>query len=243
MPFLLTTIAGISTLIGALIIFIKRKSSKIIVTSLGFAGSVMIMVSITDLIPEAYNLISKNNNLFESIFLILIFINVGIIISMLIDKYLPNTNELYRVGIVSMIAIVLHNIPEGIATFVTSSTDISLGITLTIAIAAHNIPEGITIALPIYYSTKSRFKALFYTFVSGLSELLGAIIAFLFLKPIINDTNLGVLFAVIAGIMMHISIYELLPTSFKYKKYLLSILSIIVGIIFILINHFLFTNI
>ena len=243
MPFLLTTLAGISTLIGALIIFFKKKNNNIIISSLGFAGSVMIMVSLTDLIPEAYHLIIKDHNLFESIILILLFMNVGIIISMLIDKYLPNTNELYRVGIVSMIAIILHNIPEGIATFVTSSSNIGLGITLALAIAAHNIPEGITIALPIYYSTNNKLKAILYTFISGLSELFGAIIAFLFLKPIINNTNLGVLFAIIAGIMIHISIYELLPTSFKYKKYGLSIIWIILGMLFILISHNLFSNI
>ena len=243
MPFLLTTLAGISTLIGTLVIFIKRKNNNIIISSLAFAGSVMIMVSITDLIPEAYHLIIKEHTLFESIILILLFMNVGIIISMLIDKYLPNSNELYRVGIVSMIAIILHNIPEGIATFVTSSSNIGLGITLTLAIAAHNIPEGITIALPIFYSTGSKFKAIIYTLTSGLSELFGATIAFLFLKPVINDTNLGVLFAIIEGIMIHISIYELFPTSFKYKKYGLSIISIIIGILFILITHNLFSNI
>lgn len=244
MPFLLTTLAGISTLIGALVIFIKRKNDNIIISSLAFAGSVMVMVSISDLIPESYNLIIKNHSLFETIILILLFINVGIIISMLIDKYLPsNENKLYRVGIVSMIAIILHNIPEGIATFVTSSSNIGLGITLTLAIAAHNIPEGITIALPIYYSTNSKLKAILYTFISGLSELFGAIIAFLFLKPIVNDTNLGVLFAIIAGIMIHIASYELFPTSFKYKKNILSIISIIIGFLFILMTHNLFSTI
>ena len=86
-----------------------------------------------------------------------------------------------------MIAIILHNVPEGIATFISSSKDISLGISLAIAITLHNIPEGISISIPIYYSTKSKFKALLYTFISGVSEPIGALIAYLFLSKYIND--------------------------------------------------------
>lgn len=239
MPFLLTLIASLSTLLGSIPIFLK-KSKNLIITSLAFAAGVMITVSITDLIPESYSLLINNHNKFETILLILIFINIGVIISMIIDKFLPSNNELYRVGIVNMLAIILHNIPEGIATFITSSNNITLGITLTIAIAAHNIPEGIGIALPIYYSTNSKTKALLYTFISGISEFLGAIIAFIFLKDIINLNNLGFLFSIIAGIMIHIAIYELIPTSLRYKKYKKSIIAFILGSLFIIINSIIF---
>ena len=239
MPFLLTLIASLSTLLGSIPIFLK-KSKNLIITSLAFAAGVMITVSITDLIPESYSLLINNHNKFETILLILIFINIGVIISMIIDKFLPSNNELYRVGIVNMLAIILHNIPEGIATFITSSNNITLGITLTIAIAAHNIPEGIGIALPIYYSTNNKYKALLYTFISGISEFLGAIIAFLFLKDIINLNNLGFLFSIIAGIMIHIAIYELIPTSLRYKKYKKSIIAFILGSLFIIINSIIF---
>ena len=239
MPFLLTLIASLSTLLGSIPIFLK-KSKNLIITSLAFAAGVMITVSITDLIPESYSLLINNHNKFETILLILIFINIGVIISMIIDKFLPSNNELYRVGIVNMLAIILHNIPEGIATFITSSNNITLGITLTIAIAAHNIPEGIGIALPIYYSINSKTKALLYTFISGISEFLGAIIAFLFLKDIINLNNLGLLFSLIAGVMIHISIYELIPTSLKYKKYNQSIIAFILGVLFIIVNFIIF---
>lgn len=239
MPFLLTLIASLSTLLGSIPIFLK-KSKNLIITSLAFAAGVMITVSITDLIPESYSLLINNHNKFETILLILIFINIGVIISMIIDKFLPSNNELYRVGIVNMLAIILHNIPEGIATFITSSNNITLGITLTIAIAAHNIPEGIGIALPIYYSTNNKYKALLYTFISGISEFLGAIIAFIFLKDIINLNNLGFLFSIIAGIMIHIAIYELIPTSLRYKKYKKSIIAFILGSLFIIINSIIF---
>ena len=242
--FLLTTIAGLSTMIGSLLIFFtKNKSKSIIIAALAFASAVMLTVSFTDLIPESINLLFNEYKKFPAIIILLIAINIGIIISFTIDKYLPDnaTNDgLYRVGIISMVAIIVHNIPEGMATFMASSSNFSLGIVLTIAIALHNIPEGISISIPIYYSTNSKSKAFFYTFISGISELFGAFITYLFLKPFINDRVMGILFGIIAGIMMHISIYELLPISLKYKKKKKTLFFYILGITFILLNHFLF---
>ncbi len=241
--FILTFIAGFSTLIGALLIFFKTKTNKIIIGSLAFASGVMFAVSISDLIPEAIELLNYKSII--EIVLIVVFMVLGMIFSMIIDKYIPSVentskNGLFRVGIISMLAIIIHNIPEGIATFMATNTDISLGISLTIAIALHNIPEGISIAVPIYYSTKSRGNALLYTFISGLSEPFGALLSFLFLKPFMNDFVMGLLMAIIAGIMTHIAFYELLPTSLKYKNKKLSYLFFVVGFIFMIINHFIF---
>lgn len=129
---------------------------------------------------------------------------------------------------------------EGIITYLTSTTDFRLGITLALAIALHNIPEGISISVPIYYSTGSRKKALLYTFISGISEPLGAILAALFLASFVNPFIMGLLYAFIAGIMIHISIYELLNESFSYQKKFLTILSVIFGSIFMLFGHFMF---
>lgn len=244
MPFLLTTIAGLSTMIGTFLIFLsKKKSELIILESLSFAAAVMMTVSFTDLIPESFSMLLMTFKTFPTILILLIFLNVGIILSFTIDKYLPDTssNGLYRVGLISMLAIILHNIPEGIATFMAGNTDLALGITLTIAITLHNIPEGISISVPIYYATGSKFKALLYTFISGLSELLGAIITYLFLKPFISDTVMGCLFATIAGIMLHIAVYELLPTSLKYKKGRFTLLFFVIGMTFMIMSHLLFS--
>jgi len=243
MPFLLTTIAGLSTMIGTLLIFVsKKKSDYIILGSLSFAAAVMMTVSFTDLIPESFSMLSLTFKTFPTILILLIFINIGIIISFTIDKYLPDTSSdgLYRVGLISMLAIILHNIPEGIATFMAGNTDLALGITLTIAIALHNIPEGISISVPIYYATGSKFKALFYTFISGLSELLGAIITYLFLKPFVSDKIMGFLFSIIAGIMIQISIYELIPTAKKYNDKKKLYIWFIVGSLFMILSHFIF---
>ncbi|MCM1370504.1 MAG: ZIP family metal transporter [Clostridium sp.] len=241
--FILTTIAGFSTMIGTLLIFFK-KNKKIIISSLAFASGVMLCVSLTDLIPESVKLINEKFNTIPTILLVLIFIVIGIIISSYINLKLPiekkENNGLYKVGIFSMFAIIAHNIPEGIATFLATSTDTSLGIMLTIAIALHNIPEGISISIPIYYSLNSKKKAIGYTLISALSEPFGALLAYIFLSRVVNNQIMGYIFSSIAGIMIYISLYELLPTSFKYKDKKRTIILFIIGIIFMYINSILF---
>lgn len=245
--FILSFLAGISTLVGALIIFFdKKKNSRVVVISLSFAAGVMICVSLTDLLPNSFNMILDGVNKFPKVILSLIFMVIGIIISMLIDKYLPNEYEnnssnkgLYKIGIISMVAIILHNIPEGIATFITSSNNIKLGLTLTIAIALHNIPEGISISVPIYHSTNNKKKALIYALISGMSEVLGSILAYLFLAPYMNDHIMAALYAIIAGIMIHISIYELIPGSYKEGTFKEVLKYFIIGFVIMILSHIL----
>ena len=228
-------------MLGIIPIFIKIKNKdKVIASSLAFALGVMLSVSITDLIPESIHMLKNYFNGQIVILLSFIFMLIGIITSSLIDKYLPTINyqNLYRVGIISMLAIILHNIPEGIATFISTTKDTSLGISLATSIALHNIPEGISISIPIYYSTKSKFKALFYTFISALSEPIGAILTYLFLLPLITDTLLGLLFSFIAGIMLQISLMELLKESLNYNYKQQTKLFFLIGIIFMLLKIF-----
>ena len=221
-PFILTTLAGLATMIGTIPIFVKIKNkNKIIASSCSFASGVMICVSIIDLIPESIEYLREYFSGGLIILFCFIFIFIGIIVSMFMDKTVDkfsDGNNLFKVGILSMIAIILHNIPEGIVTFIVSNKSIMLGISLCIAIALHNIPEGISIAVPIYYSTKSKFKAIMYTLVSALSELIGAIITYLFLGKFINDMILGFILSFTAGIMIQISFNKLLPTGNDYNK-------------------------
>ena len=237
--FILTIIAGLSTMLGTIFI-LKKKNENIIVASLAFAAGVMFTVSLTDLIPESYNLLINIFPKFPSIIYVLIFVVSGILFSIFIDKYIPTDNNLYRVGVFAMLAIIIHNIPEGIATFMATNTNIMLGISLTIAIALHNIPEGISISIPIYYATNSKFKAIFYTFISAVSEPFGALLTYLFLSNYINDRIMGFLFGIIAGIMIHISMYELLPTSKSYNKLSITYWFFILGVLLMIINHFVF---
>ena len=248
-PLLLSTLAGLSTVIGAIIVFFnKTKNEKFLTFSLGFSAGVMITVSFTDLFPTAEESISKYHGEFQGVIWSILFLLIGGLIAFLIDSFLPDDEKnslkesnknygLFRVGLVSTIALMLHNFPEGIATFVSGYQDIGLGISVAFAIALHNIPEGIAIAMPIYFSTGSRYKAIKYSFWSGMTEPLGAFLSFLFLKPFINELILGIIFAVVCGIMIYISLAELIPSSRSYGQ--LSLLSIFLGISIMPISHIL----
>ena len=249
LAFVLTTLAGFSTLIGAFLIFFKFKNEeKLLAGCLSFAAGVMMMISVIDLMPEGVSLLKTKYGLFATLGLGLGAIILGGITSGLLDYFFPDNvkndskgskynSSLYKVGIIAMIAIVIHNIPEGIATFVTTHHNVSLGFSLALAISLHNIPEGLSIAVPIYYSTKSRTKALLYTLVSALSEPFGAVITYLFLINYINETVLGLLYFLIAGIMVYISMFELLPKSKSYNYKKLTYLFFFIGIVFITIFH------
>jgi len=246
-PLILSLIAGLSTVIGAFILFFSKiQNKKLITFALSFSAGVMITVSFTDLFASAEETLRKYHGNLKGVFLALFFLISGVIIALLIDKFIPdnptnfktsNPDKLYRVGFVSMIALMIHNFPEGIATFVSGYENTSLGISISLAIALHNIPEGISIAMPIYYSTNSKAKAFKYTFYSGLAEPLGAFIAFLFLRPYINEIILAITFALVAGIMLYISFGELIPTAREYKYHKTYLFSIFLGIITIILSH------
>ena len=236
-PFLLTSIAGLSTLLGTLFIFIKCDLNKLTSYALAFAAGVMISVSLFDLIPESLNKLLTENIKNICFVYIITGITLGIIFSLIINKVLPLKNPIYKVGVFSMIAIIAHNIPEGIITFLSANNNITLGITLMIAIALHNIPEGISISVPVYTSTKSKKRAIGDTTVSALAEPLGALIAFLFLKPIITNKAMGFILALTSGIMIYIGVFELLPLSLKYKNKKVIISLFTIGFILMIINH------
>ena len=243
-PFIITTLAGLATLIGIIPIFVKIKNTdKLIAFSCSFAAGVMICVSVSDLIPESLKYLKVNYSGIMVIFLSFIFITLGIIISSIMDKMIDNVskgNNLFKIGILSMIVIIIHNIPEGIVTFIVSHKSIMLGISICLAIALHNIPEGISIAIPIYYATKSKFKAILYTLISALSELFGAIISYIFLAKYINDTVLGLILSFTAGIMLTISFEKLYPEGNNYDNKLSKVgffIGFIVMIISLLLNN------
>ncbi len=241
--FLLSTIAGISTLIGFLFIYINKDRDSIVSKALGFASGVMLTISIIDLIPNSFLLIIKMQSKLYALFLILIGFLIGIAISSIIDKKVEKSSKnglkLYKLGIITMLVIIFHNLPEGIATFITTTNNAKLGMVLTLAIALHNIPEGISISIPIYYSTNSKFKAFLYTFISGISEPFGALIAYLFLSKYINDTLLGIIYSIIAGMMINISINELYKEAVNYNKRN-TIIYFIIGSFIMILNHILF---
>ena len=243
-PLMLSVFAGLSTVLGAFIIFISNeKNNKLITFSLSFSAAVMISVSLTDLLLSSMETLTKIHGTATGITFSLLFMLIGGLFAFLIDQFIPNDNikdnnkGLFRVGLVSMITLMIHNFPEGIATFVSGYHNTSLGISIALAISLHNIPEGIAIALPIYYSTRSKRKAFRFTLLSGLAEPLGAFLAFLFLRPYINENVLSIIFSIVAGLMIYISFTELLPKANSYKENYVYIASIFLGLCIIPLSH------
>ena len=245
--FLLTLFAGLATGIGSALAFFTKKTNKIFLCSaLGFSAGVMIYVSFMEILPQGITSLTNDLGKTGSLIGIISFF-VGILLIGIIDKLVPSegnpheikdvedidtpssSKHLLRLGLFSALAITIHNFPEGIATFMAALSNPGLGLSIAIAIAIHNIPEGIAVSVPIYYATGDKKKAFKYSFLSGLAEPLGGLIAFLFLMPFLNDTILGIVFAMVAGIMVFISIDELLPAAHKYGEHHITIYGFIFG--------------
>lgn len=236
---LLAFIAGFATLIGTtLVIFSKKKSDKKIVSILGFSIGVIIIVSLFDLLPEAYNSIYNSIKNLWVIPSLIVSILIGGFLALLLDESLHHEkkdHKLYHVGVLTTLAVSIHKFPEGIALFLASYADLKLGIMMAIAIAIHHIPEGMMISMPIYYDTGKKTLAFKYAFYSSLVAPAGALLTFLFLRHFINDLFLGLLFGIAIGMFWFVIIRELIPTSWKYNQHRRTIVSIIIGLVFMLL--------
>jgi ZIP family zinc transporter len=143
-------------------------------------------------------------------------------------------------GLFSALAIAIHNFPEGIATFTGALQDPALGVSIAVAIAIHNIPEGIAVSVPLYYATGSKKKAFIWSALSGLSEPVGAVVGYFLLMQFFNELMFGILFAGVAGIMVYISLDELLPTAEKYGEHHIAIYGVISGMVVMAVSLLLF---
>ena len=236
-PIIITSIAGLSTLLGNILLFIDDKyKDRVISFSMGLAFIVMFLISIFDLIPEGIRLVSDSFNIYELFIYSLLLLLIGYVFVVFIDNRIDSDSKLFKIGILSMISLLIHNIPEGIICAISSVNDINLGFKMSFMIMLHNIPEGIVISLPIYYVTKSRGKALLYTVISSLGEIVGAIITVLFLYRYINDYIMYIVFIITAGIMITLSVSKILKEGISFKLFKWLILGILVGFSIVVIT-------
>lgn len=259
--FLLTAFAGLSTGIGSAIAFFTKTTNKTFLSvSLGFSAGVMIYVSLVEIFAKAKTSLVNAHGESLGYWLTVGGFFAGMMVILIIDKLIPNyenphevrsvedmqkepsDKRLLRMGLFTALAIAIHNFPEGLATFTAALTNPAIGISIAIAIAIHNIPEGIAVSVPLYFSTKSKKKAFWYSFCSGLAEPVGALVGYILLQSLFNDTAFGIIFASVAGIMVFISLDELLPTSREYDSGHKSIYGLVAGMAVMALSLLLFNN-
>jgi len=264
LAFGLTLFAGLSTGIGsAIAFFAKRTNTKFLSIALGFSAGVMIHVSFVEIFFEAKDsLVLGLGETMETWVTVLSFFG-GMLFIAIVDRILPSAEnphdfksvedmtekerakaldkqKLMRIGVMTGVAIAIHNFPEGIATFAASMADIKLGIAIAVAIAIHNIPEGIAVSVPIYYATGNKRKAFVYSFLSGLAEPVGALVGYFLLSTFISPSLFGIIFASVAGIMVFISLEELLPAAREYGEPRLAIYGMFGGMVVMAFSLLLF---
>lgn len=235
----LTLIAGVATGAGSLVVlFSKIKNSKFLSACLSFAAGVMLYVAFAEILVESFEDLKDGFGNGVGYLIATVSFFVGILIMAGIDKFIPqgdevtelnqsdsldkrNEQELKRTGIMSAIAIAVHNFPEGIIVFIAAIHDPAMGIAIALAIVIHNIPEAIAMAAPIYYSTGSKAKAFLISLGAGLAQPVGALVAWFFLQNIFEDIEnvFGIIFAVVAGIMVFVAVHQLLPAAHKFGKH------------------------
>jgi len=261
--FLLTLLAGLATGVGSLMsLFSKKFNPRFLAGSLGFSAGVMIYVSFVEIFQKGKDSISSvYGNQIGQLYTVIAFFT-GVAVIALIDKLIPSyenpheishlkqngnnkmphdEKKLLRMGLFSALAIGIHNFPEGLATFIGALNEPAMGISIAAAIAIHNIPEGIAVSVPIYYATKSRGKAFWYSLLSGISEPIGALIGYVILKNYFSDLTFGLVFAMVAGIMVYISLDELLPTAEEYGEHHVAIGGLIGGMAVMALSLILFS--
>ena len=241
---LLATGAGLSTTVGSLLgLVVKKPGPKFLSFTLGFSAGVMMLVSFVELLGgairiDAVGFLGAHLAFFG-----------GMAVYFLIDVLVPHDylgqhdhrqgqydlagprplQALERTGVLVALGLSIHNFPEGVATFVAGLENIRLGLAVAVAIAVHNIPEGLAIAAPIYAATGSRRKAFLWSFCSGLSEIIGAGLAALILAPVLSEALMGYILAAVGGMMVIISIDELIPSARNFGSEHIPIIGVIVG--------------
>lgn len=257
----LTLFAGLATGIGSAIAFFARTTNtRFLSVSLGFSAGVMIYVSLIEIFSKARISLTQAIGEQAGYWITVIAFFGGMLLIAVIDRLVPEmenphelkkieveensyrNHKLLRMGLMSALVIGIHNFPEGLATFTAALTEPTLAIAIAVAVAIHNIPEGIAVSVPVFYSTNNKKKAFWLSFLSGLSEPLGALVGYLLLMPFLNELTFGILFAAVAGIMIFISIDELLPAAREYGEAHLSIYGVIMGMIVMAISLLLFAQ-
>lgn len=240
----LTLVLGLFIIIGAFLMHIFENKERFLVISLSMAFGVMASLIFLELLPESFEIFNEKYSSIISIAMILIFSIIGFLILKILDKFIPDHEDddeanLIHVGIVSSIAIILHNIIEGMAIYNTFNTSINLGILLSIGVGLHNIPLGMVLSSTFYKSLSNKKKSNVIIFLISTSTFVGGLIMCIFNNVFKNEFIIGLLLSITVGMLVYINIIEILPKLIKSKDKKMIITSIIVGILILFVSVFL----
>lgn len=244
---LVTTLAGLSTGLGGLLAVIAKPGDRLLAASMGFAAGVMVTVSLADLIPEALGYYLGFFTPLGAGGALASLFAMGMLIAALLERCLPEEkafagagdagrSRALRSAMVTGLALLLHNLPEGVLTLFTGAADTALGARTALAIAMHNIPEGLAVAVPLFYATRSRGKAVGAAFLSGLAEPAGALLAWALFHEALSPAFLNGLVVMVAGVMTWVGAAQLLPGGWSFGRPLASSLGFGAGSLFMLVG-------
>lgn len=226
-------LAALATILGSVVLFrVREPHPRLLAFGLSFAGGAMVYISLVEIFVKSQVAFGHDLPDKTAYALATLAFFSGVLMVVLLDRLLPNPHSgldehdyghdskkhIARVGLMAAIAITAHNFPEGMATFFATLDDPGIGAPLAMAIAIHNIPEGVSIAIPVYFATGSRRKAILACSLSALAEPVGAALGYLVLAPYLSQSVYGWVFGMIAGIMVFLALDELLPAAKRYAK-------------------------
>lgn len=243
-----TVLIGFFVMLGALIVFLSKNNEKFVHFSISVAFGVILSLIVLELVPEILEIFNEKYKNFASIGLLILISTLGIMTLKIIDKFIPDHHghdegdshsNYYHIGIISTIALVLHNIIEGMAIFSSLTSSLHLGLILSIGVGLHNIPLGMVITSTLYKATNSVKKTLVYIFIISISTFLGGLVMYFNSGILLNEMVLGVTLALTLGMLLHIVIFELLPHIIHNKNKLSNTLGILLGVVLMVISIFL----
>ncbi|WP_217991148.1 zinc transporter ZupT [Mobilicoccus massiliensis] len=245
-PFALALLAGLATAIGGALVLVRRRlGSRFLAVSLGLSAGVMLYVSFVELLATAERTLTAEYGQAGAWWTILGFFG-GIALIGVIDRLVPaaiNPHELsgaddasdrhrasmLRTGVITAAALALHNFPEGFAVFLAATQEVAVAVPVVVAIAIHNIPEGIAVAVPVAYATGSPLTGFGYSVLAGLAEPVGALVGYLLLQAFLGPVAMAIAFAGVAGIMVFVSLDELLPAAHDFGHHHATIYGLVAG--------------
>ena len=238
---LLTSVAGLASLIGAALIFLKRANHPGFLSfALGASAGAMMFISLVEILPKAIGEIETFAVERSAAVIGIVAFLAGMIVVAIIDRFLPqhstsgtaaaNAAALKRTGLLVALAVAIHNIPEGLGTFLIAYQDFAVGAVFALAIALHNIPEGVAIAMPLKVATGRTRYAFGIAALAGIAEPIGGLVGFLILRPYLTDGVLGIVLAAVAGLMTYIAIESLMPAARDLRRTTTASAGLITGV-------------